>query len=118
MPETKKRTRCPNGTRKNPKTKKCEAKKKKVSKSSKKSVKRVKRVNKGGSPDVEEVEKWIIENWPHKRLPELLVSNLAGAAVHRKLSLIDYEKILLQNQKNQKDKEVIINFFKTLKSTF
>lgn len=112
MPETKKRTRCPNGTRKNPKTKKCETKKKKMStSSSKKSVK--------------SVEEWIIKKWPHKTLsiPEPLVSNLAGAAVHRKSSLDDFKKQLLQNLKNsktktEKDEKKIIKFFETLKTKF
>ena len=118
MPETKKRTRCPNGTRKNPKTKKCETKKKKMStSSSKKSVKSVK--------SVKNVEEWIIKKWPHKTLsiPEALVSNLAGAAVDRKSSLDDFKKQLLQNLKNsktktEKDEKKIIKFFETLKTKF
>lgn len=121
MPETKKRTRCPNGTRKNPKTKKCEAKKKK-STSSKKSVKSVKSVKKSKYQSVEE---WIIKKWPHKSLsiPEPLVSNLAGATVDRKSSLDDFKKQLLQNLKNsktktEKDEKKIIQFFETLKTKF
>jgi hypothetical protein len=118
MPETKKRTRCPNGTRKNPKTKKCEAKKRK-STSSKKSVKSVKKSK------YQSVEEWIIKKWPHKSLsiPEHLVSNLAGAAVDRKSSLDDFKKQLLQNVKNsktktEKDEKKIIQFFETLKTKF
>ena len=118
MPGTKKRSYSSKKTFKNRKTKKSKGKKK-MSRSSKKSVKG------SNNSKYQDVEEWITKNWPHESLsiPKALISNLAGAAIDRKSTLVDFKKQLLQNLKNSKtknenDEKKIIKFFETLETKF